>query len=215
MIVSFTDEDQNETRESTVTSKLMRDPFRHARMRGLKIYKEEEIANTKAELEKTRRRFWNDKAEQLSTHPSTANLAKSAIHGIIDVAWTLRKTSFIEDDARKLESDEKDSFHDEDSTTTTRKLGKQKKDTISKNLERLAVAPDSLVKADKKVEQCRDKFPNAKTESEKSKIMEQYKELKITLDGVYTELKRAQDAATKSIRHKKQLLNERLNTPKE
>ncbi len=82
-------------------------------------------------------------------------------------------------------------------------------------MERLAVAHDNLVKADKKVEQCRYKFPNAKTESEKSKITEQYKELKITLDGVYTELKRAQDTATKSIRHKKQLLNERLKTPKE
>ena len=105
MIVSFTDEDQNETRESIVTSKLMRDPFHHPRMRRLKICKEEEITDTKA--------------EQLGTHPSTANLAKSAIHGIIDVAWTLRKTSFIEDDARKLESDKKDLFYDEDSATTT------------------------------------------------------------------------------------------------
>ncbi|CAB4026854.1 Hypothetical predicted protein [Paramuricea clavata] len=196
--------------EPTVTRKLMDDQFRHAKMKGIKIFKEEEIKKSKAELERIRKRFWNEKAEQLSTHPSTAKLSKSAFNGIIDVAWTLRKTSFIEDDARKLDSDETDLFPYEDSTTTTRKLGKQKKNTIPKNLDRMDLAHKNLLKIDKKVEQCREKFSKAKTAYEKDTLVKQYNALKTILNGVYTELKRAQDAAVKSIRHKKHLLNKRL-----
>ena len=42
-------------------------------------------------------------------------------------------------------------------------------------------------------------------------LNEQLQQLKKSLDGSYTELKRAQDALTKALKHKKDTLNLRLN----
>lgn len=57
-------------------------------------------------MEKTRRRFWNEKAEQVTTKKNTAGLDKLTLMGIIDVSRTMRKTSLIEDESRKVLDEE-------------------------------------------------------------------------------------------------------------
>lgn len=57
-------------------------------------------------MEKTRRRLWNEKAEQVTTKRKTAGLDKLTLIGIIDVSWTMGKTSLIEDESRKVLDDE-------------------------------------------------------------------------------------------------------------
>ena len=57
-------------------------------------------------MERTRRHFWNEKAEQLATRQATAGQSKSTLIGIIDVAWTLRKTALIDVKARELKDKE-------------------------------------------------------------------------------------------------------------
>ena len=68
-------------------------------MKKMKIYSEKEIDNAASVMEKTRRNFWNVKAEQLCTKTKTACLNKQILMGIIDVSWTLRKTALIEEEA--------------------------------------------------------------------------------------------------------------------
>jgi hypothetical protein len=70
----------------TVGSVLMGSQYRNAKMRNLKIYSDEEVASVKSPLEAKRRRFWNEKAEQLATKSETCKLYKSNIGGIIDVS---------------------------------------------------------------------------------------------------------------------------------
>ena len=114
--------------------------WKNARMKNIKIYSEKEIEEAKSCLEKKRRRFWNEKAEQLATSPKTANCDKTTIGGIIDVSWTLRKTSMIEGDARKVLDDAKILLENPVSSAKKWKLGNQKRETLPKNLDRLAAA---------------------------------------------------------------------------
>lgn len=97
----------------------------NAKMKNIKIYTEEEIASPKFEMERKRRRFWKEKAERLSKSSKTSHCGKTTIAGIIDISWTLWKTSFIEGEARKLIEDEKELFANDD-IESGRKLGDKK-----------------------------------------------------------------------------------------
>ena len=90
-------------------------------------------------MERKRRRFWNEKVEQVAKSSKMPHCGKTTIAGIIDVARTLRKTSFIEGEARKLIEDEKELFA-KDNMENGSKLGQQKSGTIAKNLDRMAAA---------------------------------------------------------------------------
>lgn len=162
-------------------------------------------------MERSRRKFWNEKAQQLCLHPETAKREKTVIHGIIDVAWTLRKVDIIEDDARKLLRDEQELFGDEDSaTSTSKKVGKQKARTIPHNQERMEIARQEVINTDKKLQIMREKYNLVSNAGEKKKLREEKTKLENALSGMYTELKRAQDALVKSLNHKRELLNQRL-----
>ena len=179
-------------------------------MKNIKIYTEEEIANPKSEMERKRRRFWNEKAEQLVKSCKTSHCGKTTIAGIIDVAWTLRKTSFIEGGARKLMEDEKELFA-KDEIESGRKLGQQKSDTIAKNLDRMAAAHLAVERHDGDIEKCQKEFKKGKSLQEKNASTVKYKRQKALIDGAYTELKRAQEATLKSIKIKRQQLEIRLS----
>ncbi len=157
-------------------------------MKNIKIYSEEEIKSPQAPLEKKRRRFWNEKAEQLAKSPKTCHLNKTTITGVIDVSWTMKKTSFIEGDARKLLESERELFSDDDPTSASR-LGKQKKETLGKNLDRMAAAHEAVERHDANIEKYK-----------KEKEANALKRAKVLMDGAYSELKKAQEAATKSIK---------------
>ena len=45
--------------------------------------------------------------DQLAKNKETRDQSKTALCGIIDVSWTLHKTSMLEMDAKKLMEDEK------------------------------------------------------------------------------------------------------------
>ena len=161
-------------------------------------------------MERKRRRFCNEKAEQLAKSSKTSHCGKTTIAGIIDVAWTLRKTSFIEGEARKLLQDEKELFTKDDIASGS-KLGQQKKDTIAKNLDRMAAAHLAVESHDAEVEKCQKEFKKGKSIKERNESNLKYKRQKTLMDGAYTELKRAQDATVKSIKTKRQQLEIRLS----
>ena len=57
----------------------------------MKIYTPEEVDSATG-MEKKRRQFWNEKADQLAKNKGTGHQSKTAPCGIIDVSWTLHKT---------------------------------------------------------------------------------------------------------------------------
>ena len=187
---------------------LMKDnKYRNAKMKKMKIYSEKEVYNATSEMEKTRRNFWNEKAEQLCTQTKTAGQNKQTLMGIIDVSWTLRKTALIEEEARKT-TDEEVVISRHEAT----KPRIQKKETIPNNLERMSAAHAVVVDLDKKLEKYRENLKKAKSKNEKGQHKRDYDRMKISLDGAYTELKRAQDATMKAISVKRKLLDKHLNS---
>ena len=87
---------------------LKKNKYINAKLKNIKIYSDKEIESPQAHLERKRRRFWNEEAEQLARCPKTSPGNKTTIAGIIDVSWTMKKTSLIETDARKLLDDERE-----------------------------------------------------------------------------------------------------------
>ena len=176
----------------------------NARMKKLKIYTDEEINSPISEMEKKRRRFWNEKAEQVAKSQKTANLNKMAMIGIIDVAWTIRKTEFVEIEATKTLDEEKVMVRME---FKTKLKSTQKKETIPKNLDRMAAAHSAVENIDKDIQDSRNSFEKATSIKERNKYRKEYERKKKILDGAYTELKRAQEATAKSIKTKRKQLD--------
>lgn len=186
----------------------MRVPYCHAKAKNLKLYSQEDI-NSASGLEKKRREFWNGKAKQLAKNKKTRQQSKTALAGIIDVSWTLHKTSMLETEAKKILDDEKVLFRKED--VTSRK-GSQKKETIPNNIERMSATHEAVEELDKKTTNRRDVFESAKTSSLRKKNTKKYKKEQLLLDGAYTELKHAQDALTKSMKVKRKEIEDRLRS---
>lgn len=116
---------------TSVTQELMTHKYRNAKMKNLKIYSEEEINTAPSKMERTRRHFWNEKAEQLTTRQATAGQSKSTLIGIIDVAWTLRKTALIDVEARELKDKDNVIVRTYDETPKSKK-GTQKNKPFQK-----------------------------------------------------------------------------------
>ena len=95
---------KSSTLQTSLTKTSIKDckyPF--AKSKNIKIYTEEEIENATG-FEKQRRLFWNETAERMSKDPESRNWKKDAIHGAIDVHWTLAKSSVLRQEIRALES---------------------------------------------------------------------------------------------------------------
>ena len=198
---------QEEKKTKSVNDVLMRTPYYHAKTNNMKIYSPKEIESATG-MEKKRRQFWNDKAEQLAQNKKTRNQSKTVLSGLIDVSWTLRKTSMLESDVKKLLDEEKVLFRKDD--VAGKKLGTQKKDTISKNVERMSAAHHAVEGIDQEVEKVQEAFQAAQTLVDRRKYSKEYERKKLVLDGAYTELKRAQDALTKSMKAKERDIENRL-----
>ena len=179
---------------------LKKNKYINAKPKNIKIYSDKETESPQAHLERKRRRFWNEEAEQLAKCPKTSHGNKTTIAGIIDVSWTMKKTSLIETEARKLLDDERELRFNEDPTSAS-KLGQQKKETLGKNLERMTAAHLALEGHDAKVEELK--------RGNKSSALKREKAL---MEGAYTELKKAQEAAVKSIKVKRQQVEMRLSS---
>ena len=75
--------------------------FQNASLRKLKIYSTAEINMSKG-LEKVRQQFWNFKGEELCSDQKLKKWKASALHGVIDTAWTLKKIPLLVLEANKL-----------------------------------------------------------------------------------------------------------------
>lgn len=198
----------HKTGDSKTVNVLMEMPYKNARMKNIKIFSREEIASPNvAPLERKRRQFWNDKAEQLVSKSETSGLDKTTIRGIIDVSWRLRKTSLLEMETRNLLNNEK-VISDVGQTKT----GSQKRQTIPKNLERMERTHVQVESLDKEITEIRRMHEEAVSKTDKQKQRQRYNDKKVFLDGAYSELKKAQEALVKAI-HVKQKEIEKCGHP--
>lgn len=191
----------------------MNNPHRHAKMKRWKVFSETEIAGASSKMEKTRRKFWNDKAEQLASKPATSGLNKTTVAGLIDVSWTLRKTAIIENNVNEMLEKEKVLLGQDG----LKKIGSQKKETIPKNLQRMETAHLTVERENANLEKYREEFDRAKSKSkeEREKIKAQWDKCRVNMDAAYTELKQAQDATLKALAVRKVQLEKYLTADPE
>ena len=94
-------------------------------------------------------------------------------------------------------------------------LGTKKKETLPKNLDRMSAAHLAVESIDSEVQECQTKFKAAKEQSQRTLFAIDYKRKKVLLDSAYTELKRAQKEAVKSIHVQRQQINSSLESSTE
>ena len=99
--------------------------FQNASLRKLKIYSVAEI-NMSQGLERIRRQFWNFKGEELCSDKKLKKWKATALHGVIDTAWTLKKTALLVLEANKLKD-----IETQDMDTNKRR---QKAGTLDENI---------------------------------------------------------------------------------
>ena len=178
-------------------------------MKRWKVFTEAEIAGASSKMEQTRRKFWNDKAEQLaSLKPERSGMNKTTVSGIIDVSWTLRKTAIIENNVNETLDKEKIILGQDG----MKKIGSQKKETIPKNLQRMETANLNVQRANANLEKVKEEFEKAKSTVEEEKNKKQWKRSKDDMDEAYTNLKQAQDATMKALVVKQQQLEKYLTS---
>ena len=124
-------------------------------------------------MEKKRRQFWNEEANELAKNRETRDQSKTVLCGIVNVFWTLHKTSMREAKDKKLTEDKKVLIlkrrrHEWETW-------KQKKDTILKNADRMSAAHQAVEEHDQRVTGVQKLFKEAKTIADRKKSTKEYK----------------------------------------
>ena len=88
--------------------------------------------------------------------PKLHIVKKTELYGMIDVAWTLRKTTLLKGNAERLETEEKEVIVDKTKISFQRGY-KQKSKTIDKNLDRIEIAHQTFLDYDKQLESINEK----------------------------------------------------------
>ena len=134
--------------------------YQKAAERKVKLFSCKEIADAQG-LEKIRRRFWNEKAEELCQDTALKKWKASAIHGVVDTAWTLKKTVVLVVEAnntreQELREDVKDSSQ----------IKRQKAETVDANVQRTLSSHRELLRVNERLRRLNDR---SNTTSEKNR----------------------------------------------
>ena len=127
--------------------------YQHAAERKVKIFSSKEI----------RRKFWNEKAEELCQDRTLKKWKATAIHGVIDTAWVLKKTVVLVVEASNTQDREAREEATEHST-----MKKQKKETVDANVHRRLCSHRELLRVNERLRSLND--ANNTTSQKKKKI---------------------------------------------
>lgn len=141
----------------------------------IKRYTNNEFENCSSLFEKERRIFWNKKADEVEKDDALRDWGTQALNGVIDVAWTMKKTELLRIHVQKNEA-----LHLQIFENTT--VGK----SMMSNLDRVEKTHDAVNRTYKFL--CEEVVAN--------KISQ--KELEQKMDEKFTELKKAQADLVKS-----------------
>lgn len=158
--------------------------YPHASSHKLKLYSLNDIKTVKG-LEKVRRKFWNSNAKEVCQDQTTRKWSKTALHGVIDMSWTLKKTALSVMEANKILSETKD-------VTKT----KQEEGTLSENVERTLCRHRDVLKLNSKLAALED--PDNNTRDKKRKVEKFQKSIRAAVG----KLKKAQESLRKAIENR-------------
>lgn len=112
---------------STATPQPSPTPFSAARARKVNLFSEQEV-NESTGIQKSYWQFWNDKAEELCRSNALKTFKPGEIQGVINVAWSLKKTDILKDQIEEVNKE----IASKCSTDELKKFQMSKK-TVEKN----------------------------------------------------------------------------------
>ena len=139
--------------------------YPNAASRKVKIYSRTEVSKAQG-LEKIRRNFWNNKAEELCQDKVLSKWKATAINGVIDTAWTLTKTAVLVTEANNLRDEELQA----EPVSTPKPRKRQKVATVDENVKRTLNTHRQLLKINQTLRSLKD-IANTTTKK-KAKIMQ-------------------------------------------
>lgn len=160
--------------------------FQNASFRKLKMYSSAEI-NMSQGLEKIRQQFWNFKGEELCSDKKLKKWKATALHGVIDTAWTLKKTPLLVLEANKL----RDSAPQASETNKKR----QKAGTLDENIQWTLTNHKALLNVNAELTALND--PQNTVQGKKAKI----EKLEDAARAAIGDLKMAQESLRKAIQN--------------
>ena len=169
--------------------------YPNAASRKVKIYSPTEVSRAQG-LEKIRRKFWNDKAEELCQDRELNKWKATAINGVIDTAWTLTKTAVLVMEADNLRDEE--SRAEPISAPKPRK--QQKVATVDENVKRTLNTHRQLLKINQTLQSLKN---TANTTTKKKAKISQAEDAARSAMG---ELKQAQESLRKALENKRNYL---------
>ncbi|XP_077865384.1 uncharacterized protein LOC144351977 [Saccoglossus kowalevskii] len=159
--------------------------FPYAGSKGMKLYSVHEI-RAAVGMEKLRRRFLNEKVEELCRDKIIRKWSKVAISAAADVAWTLKKSKYLILQADKL----KYSSHEPKT--------KLKPRTLVENVSRVMKADEQVQNINTTLKQIKNKKGTKLLEIQKA---EEY------MKSALSELRQAHEALRKVLQHRRSELN--------
>lgn len=167
--------------------------YHNAASRKVKLYSRTEILRAQG-LEQIRRRFWNEKGEELCQDRELQKWKATAIHGVIDTSWTLKKTAILVMEADHLQ----DELLRQEGVSTAKK--QQKAGTVDENVARTLNSHRQLLKVNETL--CKLKDAANTTTSKKSKISQAEDAARSAMG----ELRQAQESLRKALENKRKSL---------
>ena len=169
--------------------------YPNAASRKVKIYSRTEVSKAQG-LEKIRRNFWNNKAEELCQDKALSKWKATAINGVIDTAWTLTKTAVLVTEANNLRDEELQA----EPVSTPKPRKQQKVATVDENVKRTLNTHRQLLKINQTLRSLKD-IANTTTKK-KAKIMQAGDAARSAMG----ELKQAQESLRKALENKRKCL---------
>ena len=168
-----------------------------AKKYGFKVYSNLEIDSATGKFEKEFRKFWNKEAEMLARDSRLRTLGKLQLHGIINTAWSLHKSTLLKLEIQQLEQLEK-------RVSDTDFRIKKRDDSVVKNFERMEVAHFAIETTHeqlKKLKRSLISLPSNSTVncSCREAMRKEILDTESRLHADIHELKKAQDALRKAI----------------
>ncbi|XP_068743106.1 uncharacterized protein [Montipora capricornis] len=168
--------------------------YQKAAERKVKLFSGKEIADAQG-LEKIRRRFWNEKAEELCQDTALKKWKATAIHGVVDTAWTLKKTVVLVVEANNTREQEL-----REEVKDSPQIKKQKAETVDANVQRTLSSHRELLRVNERLRRLNDRSNT--TSEKKKKIAEE----EIAAKTALGELKLAQESLRKALQNKRKCL---------
>ncbi|XP_068738096.1 uncharacterized protein [Montipora capricornis] len=166
--------------------------YQKAAERKVKLFSCKEIADAQG-LEKIRR-FWNEKAEELCQDTALKKWKATAIHGVVDTAWTLKKTVILVVEANNTREQELREVKD------SSQIKRQKAETVEAKGQRTLSSHRELLRVNERLRRLNDRSNT--TSEKKKKVAEE----EIAAKTALGELKLAQESLRKALQNKRKCL---------